>query len=239
MNIPYRREVRAERACWRVEKLQHTDQNTDARMLEITMNKLKLDKERREVFDTTRERFVDWLKAEFILWEWGPDGKTAVIYSAADPETKMYIQLGRKNWLEIEGYVIATRDILIKLGIDPNEWPIAPGRGKFFMLGVVIRFEVLQISESRTQVTMGYADYKEFAELTKRAESLWEKIAEVFGEVKAKPEELPPIYANELEQVKALSKKGRTVTQMAQEIGISESSVKRYRKEAGTQRRKK
>ena len=49
---------------------------------------------------------------------------------------------------------------------------------------------------------------------------------------------LPPIYAENLENVKKLSLEGLTVKVIALRLAISESSVKRYRKELGLQRRK-
>jgi hypothetical protein len=48
----------------------------------------------------------------------------------------------------------------------------------------------------------------------------------------------PPIYADDLEKVRELSMIPLTVQQIATRLAISESTVKRYRKQLGIQRRK-
>jgi hypothetical protein len=49
---------------------------------------------------------------------------------------------------------------------------------------------------------------------------------------------LPPIYADNLDKVKELSMQGLTVKVIALRLAVSESTVKRYRKELGLQRHK-
>ena len=153
----------------------------------VKITKLKLPKEKSKVFRTTRALFIDWFKKEFKLWEWGPDGVPVATHPAKYPENQARIQLVRlDSLLEIHAFVIATTDTITKLNLHKflsHLDPPGPEEGLvLFRLGVVVRFEVQQISDIKAEVTMGYADYEELPELAERAESLWSEVCQTFGD---------------------------------------------------------
>lgn len=116
--------------------------------------------------------------------------------------------------------------------------------------GVEINFDTITLLEGQSrkmQINASCSGDDTCHALASFFSEIWKKFVSVF-DAKEMPldtaaddhtQTLPPIYAEDLERVRELSLKGLTIAVISSRTGLSESTVKRYRKEIGLRRHKR
>jgi hypothetical protein len=166
--------------------------------------------------------------------------------------TQDYFFLWLENWIQTRGAGIEISSLVTAYFGDPeidgnafyvhvNKEIKEAGKTKYIeRWGNVFAFTVFQLSnKDRAEIEAKcLTDIEQFIDIFN---SVWGEITQKFVIIPTEDEltrKLPPIYAEDLKKVKELSLEGLTVNVISTRLGMSESKVKRHRKELGLTRRK-
>ncbi len=129
------------------------------------MNKLKMDPEKSNIFETTPDLFTSWLRIE-LARKWDDGNIIQLLEAVYFPRKGLVsipVQAGAPYTLHDEYHLLVRHDTI-----------------GLFDLGDAIQFEVEKLLPNETRITAGCKDLPDFPGLKERFESLWTKILQTF-----------------------------------------------------------